>query len=141
MELWRRVNKIAEQLGLGMWHLDIIEQPDLGGPEYCFADIHVDDLEARITFYKAYFEADSFLQLHVIVHELMHCVFAQLDDAVEGLPDMITHLVEHDNVEVRRALAEMLCETFEAEFARRAERLTDQVARIVVLLNESGGLV
>jgi hypothetical protein len=140
LELWRRVNLIAEQLGLGIWHLTIDERPEDEGPNGDYADIEVDDLEARITFYKLYYSADTFMQLHVIVHELLHCTFSHLDDALSSLPTLVDRIVKTDSIEVRRELGKMLCETFEEQFELRVDRLVDQIARTVVMLNEGGGL-
>ena len=140
MELWRKVNVVAEKLGLGLWHLTIDERPEESTADEDYATIHVEEMDAKIVFYRAYYEADSFMQLHVIVHELMHCVFATLDDALESLPELIVQIVEHGDKDTRLALAELFFDAVSVQFERRVDRLIDQVARVVVRLDENPGL-
>ena len=145
MELYTRVIKIADLLGLGLWHLKIDERPEDEGAAGEYAEVDIDGdggLEARITFYKPYYALEPYMQLQVIVHELLHCVFAPVDEMIESMPELIRALAQscsktQDSVSVK-ALASLFCEQFEQNYNERTHRLLDGFARSVVLINEMG---
>ncbi len=150
MELFRRVIRIADILGLGLWHIKVEERPeeagdpDVGdGSQYAVIDIRGQH-EAVITFYREFFEAEAFEQLRVIVHELLHCHFAELDDVIESLPTIVERLLtsvqklDVSDEDAVNAVADMFCASLEENFIARAHKLLDAVARMVVLVNDMG---
>lgn len=144
MELWRRVNNIADLLGLGLWHLHIDERPDASGEDDEYAKVRVEHYEARITFYKPYYEADELMQLRVIVHELLHCVFAPLDQVIETLPNIVESFTEsiqkidtQDDAALK-AVAAVMCTAIEENYEQRAEDVVDAIAAVVVFVNQHG---
>lgn len=144
MELWRRVNNIADLLGLGLWHLHIDERPDAEGGDGEYAKVRVEHYEAHIVFYKPYFEADELMQLRVIVHELLHCVFAPLDQVIETLPAIVESFTESvselgvKNEAALKAVAAVMCTAIEENYDQRAEDVVDAIAAVVVFVNQHG---
>lgn len=141
-----RVIKIADRLGLGVWTIKLIEKSEETSEDEDYAEVNfrAPMCEATITLYKEYYAADDFTKVRVLVHELLHCVFAPVDEVIETLPDIAEELVEvlqkvdPHNDDAARAVIAFFCEEVLRNYNQRAERVIDAVSCVMTQINDLG---
>lgn len=130
MELWERVRRIADFMGLRLWSITVVEKPEEESD--CHAKVKGADAghEATIEFFKSFYELDPHEQRRVIVHECTHCIFYPLDESIEGYAAGVLHLVRKLDTGAEYA-GEVLNELYDELYTILRERVVDQVARII----------
>lgn len=83
------VHECARAIGLSEWEIEVVRD---GLPEHVFArcDVPLARQAAKITFGPQFFESSPEEKRATILHELLHCHFAQITEVVdESLPALL----------------------------------------------------
>lgn len=149
VELHKRVISIADSLGLGNWTIRVVERPEElhsadeeDDESHTYAETFPGPGEARIYFFKPFYDALPHEQVQAILHELLHCVFYPVDEVINNLPglaDGLASLMQKVNPGDGAACTAVL-DFFFGEIKRnydeRAELMVDALAMTIKRIAE-----
>ncbi len=126
-ELSERVAYWCGQLQLDPWHVSVSVTDTPHGNQKDSVNASVGTaksyLYAEIEFAEAWIESDpsNYDRDQTIVHELLHCLFRDLDSAAEAPFALLGPIIEDAN---------------EARYDHEQEQLIDRLAHVIVLLHD-----
>lgn len=132
MDLFDRVRKIADFMGLRTWGVSVEERPAEQHKDGAYASVVIGDQSegATITFYAPFYALDEHDQRRVIVHECGHCVLVQIDELMDTYGANVIAMVKKIDPSYE-ITAECVHELFDDTYCVLRERVVDRFARVI----------